>query len=90
MWYAVLKQELTLQENFAGTTYTVPAGTVWTVKKDIVDGVQGVVAVNVDEAYENGPLYLHTIEAQKPFSKPTQNLASAYEESFMVSESVYC
>ena len=90
MWYAVLKQELTLQENFAGTTYTVPAGTVWTVKKGIVDGVGGVVAVNVDEAYEYGPLYLHTNEAQQLFTKPTENLSNAYEESFMVSESVYC
>lgn len=90
MWYAVLKQELTLQEKFAGTTYTVLAGTVWTVKKGIVDGVQGVIAVNVDETYENGPLYLHTNEAQQLFTKPTQNLVSAYEESFMVSESVYC
>lgn len=90
MWYSVLKQELTLQENFAGTTYKVPAGTVWAVKKGLVDGIMGVVATHIDDAYKYGPLYFFVDEARSLMTKPTKDLNSAIEESFMVSESVYC
>ena len=54
------------------------------------DGVEGVVAVNIDEAYENGPMYLHVNEARNIFTKPINNLNDAYEESFAVCEAVYC
>lgn len=90
MWYAVLKQELTLQENFAGTCYTIPAGTIWAVKKGLVDGVQGVIASHVDEAVKYSNLYLLTKEAQQLFTRPTKNLDSAYNQSFEVSEAAYC
>ena len=87
MWYAVLRKELTLQEKFAGSTFTVPAGTVWNVKKD--DAV-GVRADNIDEASPYGPLHFTVKEAQLIFTRPTKDLGSAVEESFMVSEAVYC
>ena len=87
MWYAVLRKELMLQEKFAGSTFTIPAGTVWVVKKD--DAV-GVRADNIDEASDYAPLFVTPKEAQMIFTKPTKDLDSAVEESFMVCEAVYC
>lgn len=90
MWYSVLMREQVIQNKFDGSTYTIPAGTIWAVKKALVDGVVGVEAANIDETYEHGPLYLYTKEAERIFTRPCKDLDSVYEQSFAVSEANYC
>jgi len=82
MYYAVLKCE------YAVNDIIQQAGGVYNVSKINVGNKTLVRASNI-----NNPAQVLTTSqdvARSIFTKPTSNLDSALEESFMICESVYC
>lgn len=86
MWYTVLNKELELQESFAGSTYFVKAGTIYTAKQD----PEYEVCLSPVDPMVSSLLYLTRKQAKLYFTTPTKDLNSAMEESFMVCEREYC
>lgn len=85
MWYAVLQKEISWYSTLLEKHIPVQAGRVYKVEKDSPNFVR---AVNVHNPAD--VLHFSKQEAKVLFTRPTKDLDSAMEESFMVCEREYC
>lgn len=85
MWYAVLNQEITIQEKFSGKYIKVPAGSIYVVGRD----GQMVWGRSADEMCYQPELLLTQPEARQVFTKPTKSLGQAVEQSISICEALF-
>lgn len=102
MWYSVLKQEVQHRTTSPSGTLRLHVAGVYQVKRyqDPVYGLETVRYRSVDingwdEDSQIGQSYgqwfeVSAQEARNIFTRPTQDLNSAIEESFLVSEATFC
>lgn len=86
MWYTVLKKEMTVNG------VTAKAGTIYTAKKVELFINEGWVQFTAldEQVAQLKETALPQRMCKDWFTKPTKDLDSAMEESFMVCEAVYC